>query len=204
MRILAIGSHPDDLEYGCGGTLARYAQAGHQVTMLVITCGEQGGSPGTREMEQRAAADSLGASEVIFGGYEDTRVTLDQSFIFYLETQLKKVGPDMIFVHHGDDTHQDHRTVHTATLSAARYVPNLLFYEGPTTIGFQPAIFVDVSASLEQKIQSLKAHCSQVMKTNIPGTNILDMAVATATFRGTQGRVSSAEGFCSARLFLCP
>ena len=80
MKILAIGSHPDDLEYGCGGTLARYAQAGHQVTMLVMTCGERGGVPGTRECEARASAAVLGA-EIIFGGYEDTRVSLDQPFI---------------------------------------------------------------------------------------------------------------------------
>ncbi len=92
MRILAIGSHPDDLEYGCGGTLARYAQAGHQVTMLVITCGEQGGSPGTREMEQRAAADSLGASEVIFGGYEDMRAEKVRYLAYSLELSLIAVA----------------------------------------------------------------------------------------------------------------
>lgn len=204
MNIFAIGSHPDDLEYGCGGTLARYAKAGHEVTMLVVTCGEEGGAPGTRELEQRAAAKVLGVSEVIFGGYEDTRVELDRDFIGYLETQLERVAPDIIFVHHGMDTHQDHRTIHNATLSAARYVPNLLFYEGPTTIEFEPTIFVDISSSLGKKIASLKEHRSQVSKTNIPGTNILEMAVATATFRGTQGRVGSAEGFGSARLFLCP
>ena len=54
------------------------------------------------------------------------------------------------------------------------------------------------------KIQALKEHDSQVTKTNIPQTNILEMAVATATFRGTQGRVGSAEAFRSARLFLHP
>jgi LmbE family N-acetylglucosaminyl deacetylase len=204
MKILAIGSHPDDLEYGCGGTLAHYAEAGHHVTMLIVTGGEHGGEPGIRESEQHAAANALGADEVLFGGYEDTRVPQDQPFISFLESTLHRVEPDMIFVHHKDDTHQDHRTVHTATLSAARYVPNLLFYEGPTTINFQPTIFVDVSTHIEKKIQALKAHSSQVAKTRIPNTNILDMALATATFRGTQGRVRSAEGFCSARLFLRP
>ena len=60
MNILAIGSHPDDLEYGCGGTLARYAAAGHSITMLVLTGGEQGGGAETRQQEQRAAAGSSG------------------------------------------------------------------------------------------------------------------------------------------------
>ena len=115
MKILAIGSHPDDLEYGCGGTMARYAQAGHQVTMLVITCGEQGGAPGTREAEARAAAAVLG-SEIIFGEFEDTRVTLDQPFIAYLESQLDKLDPDIIFVHHGSDTHQEQSPVRVIEL----------------------------------------------------------------------------------------
>ncbi len=204
MNILGIGSHPDDLEYGCGGTLARYAEAGHTVTMLVMTCGEQGGVPDIREEEQKSAADALGAKEVIFGGYADTRISLDQQMIGFIEGVMKRVGPDMIFVHHGNDSHQDHRTINEATVSAARYVSNLLFYEGPTTIEFQPTIFVDVSSTLEKKIQALKEHSSQVAKTNIPKTNILDMAVATATFRGTQGRVGAAEAFRSARLILNP
>jgi LmbE family N-acetylglucosaminyl deacetylase len=204
MNILGIGAHPDDLEYGCGGTLARYAGAGHNVTMLVMTCGEQGGKPGLREEEQKSAAGALGAKEVIFGGKRDTQISLDQESIGFIEDVMKRTRPDMIFVHHRDDSHQDHRTLNLATVSAARYIPNLLFYEGPTTIEFEPTIFVDISSTLEVKVQALKEHGSQVAKTNIPKTNILEMAVATATFRGTQGRVGSAEAFRSARLFLIP
>ena len=204
MNILGIGAHPDDLEYGCGGTLARYAGAGHNVTMLVMTCGEQGGKPGLREEEQKNAAGALGAKEVIFGGKRDTQISLDQESIGFIEDVMKRTRPDMIFVHHRDDSHQDHRTLNLATVSAARYIPNLLFYEGPTTIEFEPTIFVDISSTLEVKVQALKEHGSQVAKTNIPKTNILEMAVATATFRGTQGRVGSAEAFRSARLFLIP
>ncbi|OGL62473.1 MAG: hypothetical protein A3J27_11280 [Candidatus Tectomicrobia bacterium RIFCSPLOWO2_12_FULL_69_37] len=204
MNILAIGSHPDDIEFGCGGTLARYAEAGHRVTMLVVTGGEQGGASTLRQEEAQAAADTLGAAELIFGGFEDTRVPLTREFISYLEGILGKARPHMIFVHHGEDTHQDHRTVHTAVLSAGRYVPNLLFYEGPTTIEFQPMIFVDIRATLDKKLRALEAHASQVQKTNIPSTNIFEMARATAVFRGTQGRVAAAEAFRSARLFLEP
>ncbi|MBI2179153.1 MAG: PIG-L family deacetylase [Candidatus Tectomicrobia bacterium] len=204
MNILAIGAHPDDIEFGCGGTLARYTGAGHRVTMLVITGGEQGGVPTVRQKEAQGAADILGAAELILGGYEDTRVPLTREFISFLEDVLRKVQPQMIFVHHGHETHQDHRTVHTAVLSAARYVPNLLFYEGPTTMEFQPTIFVDIRAALDKKMRALEAHASQVQKTNIPNTNVLEMARATAVFRGTQGRVPAAEAFRSARLFLEP
>lgn len=202
MNVLAIGSHPDDLEYGCGGTLARYARAGHRVTMLVLTGGEQGGSSGIRAREALKAAEILGASDVIQGEYEDTKIPLTREFISYIESILKRVSPQVIFVHSGEDTHQDHRTVHMATLSAARYIPNLLFYEGPTSAEFQPTIFVDIADTLDAKLRALEAHSSQVQKTNIPNTNIFEMARATAVFRGTQGRVQAAEAFRSARLFL--
>jgi len=204
VNILAIGSHPDDIEFGCGGTIARYAEAGHQVTMLVVTGGSMGGVSDTRAKEAEAAAGILGAAGLIFGGYEDTRIPLTTEFIGYLEGILKELKPDMIFVHHAEDTHQDHRTVNMAILSAARYVPNLLFYEGPTTVEFQPTIFVNIETTLSRKMAALEAHASQVQKTNIPDTNILEMARATATFRGTQGRTHAAEAFRSARLFLSP
>ncbi|MDA1001621.1 MAG: hypothetical protein O2807_14035, partial [bacterium] len=83
-------------------------------------------------------------------------------------------------------------------------VPNLLFYEGPTTLDFHPSVYVDIEEVLDKKVRALEAHASQMGKTNIPGKNILDMALATATFRGIQARVHSAEAFCSARLFLHP
>lgn len=204
MNILAIGSHPDDIEFGCGGTLARYAKSGHRVTMLVVTGGEQGGASAVRRKEQQCAADILGAAELIFGAYEDTRVPLTREFISYLEGILQKTRPHMIFVHYGEDTHQDHRTVHTAILSAARYIPNLLFYEGPTAIDFQPTVYVNIQDTLDKKMRALEAHASQVQKTNIPNTNIFEMARATAVFRGTQGRAAAAEAFRSARLFLEP
>ncbi len=44
MRILAIGSHPDDIEFGCGGTLIKYSQQGHDVSLLVMTQGSSGGA----------------------------------------------------------------------------------------------------------------------------------------------------------------
>ena len=56
MRILAIGAHPDDLEYGCGGALLRHVQRGDQVHLAIVTDGSQGGDPELRRQEQREAA----------------------------------------------------------------------------------------------------------------------------------------------------
>jgi LmbE family N-acetylglucosaminyl deacetylase len=78
----------------------------------------------------------------------------------------------------------------------------VLFYEGPTTQNFSPTVFVDIDPVLERKIDALKAHQSQVMKTNIEGLTIVDIIRSSAHFRGIQGRVRNAEGFVPLRLFI--
>ena len=112
------------------------------------------------------------------------------------------VRPDFIFVHSQDDTHQDHRHLSVATITATRYTRNVLFYEGPTTQNFSPNVFVDIDGVLQDKITALQAHESQVMKTNIEGMNILDIVKSSTHFRGIQGRVRNAEAFVPLRLFI--
>jgi LmbE family N-acetylglucosaminyl deacetylase len=119
-----------------------------------------------------------------------------------IEVVLKKINPDFIFVHYEEDTHQDHRALAKATISATRYVRNVLFYEGPTTQNFSPAVFVDIRETLDAKIAMLLAHSSQVQKTNIEGLAITDIIRSTAVFRGIQGRVQFAEAFVPLRLFI--
>jgi LmbE family N-acetylglucosaminyl deacetylase len=119
-----------------------------------------------------------------------------------VEVLIRKICPDFIFVNCGNDTHQDHRSLSKATVSATRYVKNVLFYEVPTTVNFSPLVFVDIKDTLNKKIDALMAHQSQVMKTNIEGLSIADVAKSTAVFRGIQGRVQYAEGFVPLRLFV--
>jgi LmbE family N-acetylglucosaminyl deacetylase len=202
MNILAIGAHPDDIEFGCGGSLLKYARKGHHVFLLVMTEGSQGGDPGLRRAEQERAAAILGARKVLWGDYRDTEIPMGRPLIQRLEEAVRLVGPDFIFVHHADDTHQDHRNLSEATLSATRYTRNVLCYEGPTTQNFFPSVFVDVEPVLEDKVAALQAHTSQVMKTNIEGLSIVDIARSSAHFRGIQGRVRCAEGFVPVRLFI--
>jgi hypothetical protein len=73
VKILAIGAHPDDLEYGCAGTLIKHAQRGDDVFMMIITDGAAGGDPEVRSAEQLEAAKIVGARDVFFGGYQDTQ-----------------------------------------------------------------------------------------------------------------------------------
>jgi len=203
MNILAIGAHPDDIEAGCGGTLAKYAHSGHEIYLLVMTEGSKGGKADIRKREQARSAKLLKPREMIWGGYRDTLLTPHMNRMVHdIETVLKKIVPDFIFVHYEDDTHQDHRALAKATVSATRYVRNVIFYEGPTTQNFAPTLFVDIRETIDEKISMLLAHRSQVRKTNIEGLSITDVVRSTAVFRGIQGRVPFAEAFVPLRLFI--
>jgi LmbE family N-acetylglucosaminyl deacetylase len=203
VNVLAIGSHPDDIEYGCGGMLSKYADKGDAVYFFVATDGALGGDSGVRRQEQKNAAAVIGVREIFWGGYTDTEVPLNRELIVRLESVIREVQPRMIFVHYPEDTHQDHRYLAQAALSATRYVPNFLFYEGPTTQNFTPNCYTELSNGvLSRKLKCLKAHRSQVRKTNIEDLTILELAKSSANFRGIQARVKYAEAFQSVRLLL--
>ena len=202
MNILAIGAHPDDIEYGCAGTLIKYAERGHHIYLMGLTSGQEGGSSEIRKQEQENAAELMSVQKIFWGGYHDTQLPLNKELIEKIEEVLGEVNPDLILVNYGDDTHQDHRILTQATMSATRYVRNVLFFEVPTTQNFNPQVYVDISDTLERKSQVLNAHASQVMKTNIEDMYIIELAQANATFRGIQGRVKFAEAFAPLRLFI--
>jgi LmbE family N-acetylglucosaminyl deacetylase len=182
--------------------LTKYAERGHDVFLWVASDGELGGDGITRRQEQNDSALIMGARKVFWGDYPDTEVPLNRELIVRLEQVLREVKPRMIFVNYPDDTHQDHRNLAQGTLSATRYVPNFLFYEGPTTQNFTPNCFTDIEKVLDRKLACLEAHRSQVAKTNIEDLTILELAVSSANFRGIQGRVKYAEAFQSVRLLL--
>jgi len=144
----------------------------------------------------------LGVEAPFWGGYEDTLLKADKDMIVKIEQVLEKIKPSFIFCHYPDDTHQDHRHLAQATISATRYVRNVLFYEGPTTQNFQSQVFVDISLTLDRKMAALKAHRSQMKKTNIEDLSIVELAYSSANFRGIQGRVKYAEAFNALRLFI--
>ncbi|MBI3550345.1 MAG: PIG-L family deacetylase [Elusimicrobia bacterium] len=201
MKILGIGSHPDDLEFGCGGTFAKFSKAGHQIHMLIVTSGEIGGEPAVRRREQERSARILKA-KTYWGGFRDTDIPLTRELIQMLERHIRDIKPNLIFTHHFDDTHQDHRKVSQATTTAARHVRNVLYFEVPSTLNFNPSVYVDIGTFLPRKLAVLKAHRSQVFQTKVPDLTILESAKSTAVFRGYQDRVKYAEAFVPMRLSL--
>jgi len=202
MNVLAIGAHPDDIEYGCGGMLTKYAQRGHDVFLWIASDGALGGDGEIRRQEQGESARIMGVREVFWGEYLDTEIPLTRELIVRIESVIRRIEPRMIFVHYPDDTHQDHRNLAQGTQSATRYVPNFLFYEGPTTQNFTPNCYTDIEGVLDEKLACLKAHRSQVAKTNIEDLSILELAKSSANFRGIQARVKYAEAFQSIRLLI--
>ena len=200
MNILAIGAHPDDIEFGCGGTLMKYAQLGHAVFLLVLTDGSFGGDPRIRRREQTEAVKYIGAKEVFWGELRDTEVADNRELILKIEDIIQKVKPDIVFLNYWEDVHQDHRAAAQAGVSATRYVKEVLFYEVPTTQHFEPEIFVDIDYVLDKKLELLKIHASQVDRTRIENLTILESAQSCANFRGFQGRVKYAEGFKALRV----
>jgi len=200
--VLAVGAHPDDIELGCGGALLAHVAAGDRVTMLVVTGGENG--PGDaeritgRRAEQVEAARTLGVS-LRWGGLTDCAVPTDSSTVALIESVLRETGAGLVYVHAPDDSHQDHRAVASATLSAARRLPRVLHYQSPSTLAFTPTVFVDVTAHLSGKLAALRCHASQV---DLSAMVEPDAVVASARHWGAQARIGYAEAFAPTRMVL--
>lgn len=199
MNILAIGAHPDDIEYACGGTLLKMKAQGHSIFMMVMTKGDFGGDAAQREIEQRAVAEALGITKFFWGEEEDTKIPVNNSVINKIDAAIKECKADLVMFNHLEDTHQDHRALGKCAMAASRHMSRVLTFEVPTSVNFQPDIFVDIGDVIENKDHLLQLHASQVDKTNVPHLMITENARACAVFRGFQGRVKFAEGFKSVR-----
>lgn len=194
--ILAIGAHPDDVELGCGGTLALHRMHGDKVYLLVLTRGEASGDPRVREIECKRAAEILGVERLYFGGLKDTEVHDDRETIDAIEKVIKQVNPDIVYAPAHKDTHQDHRNTGHAALSAGRRCKMILLFEGASTQrDFYPQVFVDIEKTFELKKMATRAFGSQV-NNDRGGYSLAVKAIeGLAKYRGYQAGVNVAEAF---------
>jgi len=195
MNILAIGSHPDDIELGCAGTLLKYAKGGHDIYLFVLTTGSEAGDSRTRIKEQEEAARLIGTKELIWGNFQDTQLKAGKELISKIEKVIERIQPDEVYVNYYEDSHQDHRALAQCVISATRYIKRVLFYEDYTSLNFNPDIFVSIKDVLDEKINVLKAHYCQISRQYPTELNMLESVTAIANFRGFQGKVKYAEGF---------
>ena len=188
MRVVAVGAHPDDIEFGCGGTLTRHAEAGDNITLVVLTTGEPDDAP-VRRAEQEAACALLGA-KLIWSGIQRGRPVGGPETIEIITSAATEA--DLAYLPTPHDAHQVHVATAVAALTAVRRTPNILHYEGPSSHQFSPNSFVKLNAdTLARKHALLEKHGSQVSvgRLDVAAVDIL------ASYRGLQAGVTHAEGF---------
>lgn len=213
IKILAIGAHPDDVELGLGGCLAKHADGGDYVFILILSKGEKGVSDDVleekekscilkgemRESETKNALKLLGIKEenIKILRLPDTGIEIKEKVIEEVYKHITGINPDMIYTHHFEDEHLDHVNTSLITLHGARKIKTIFFYESPSTkASFLPNYFVDVSASIHKKVEALKMHETQAGKEYVDE----DAIISKAQFRGFQAKVKYAEAFVVHRM----
>jgi len=217
LRVLGIGCHPDDLEILCGGTLARYAAAGHTVIMAVVANGDKGHFEIPSDELARVRAAELAQSAAVIGaetitvGIPDGEVYCDRPTRSLLIDVVRQARPDVLLTHSPNDYYSDHTVVSQLACDASflaaaplmetsrpacESIPPVFFVETVMGLGFEPQEYVDISDTIETKLEMLSKHQSQLTwLRQHDGVDILDNVRTVARFRGLQCGVKYAEGF---------
>ncbi len=183
LDVLAIGAHPDDVELGCGGTLALLARQGRKVGILHLTRGERGtrGTADERQSEAENAAKALGAAEVGFLDCGDGALRTGEAEEDALIERLRAWRPDLVLGPSPSDRHPDHHRACQLVQSACFYAglrnrhpeggaafrPGSFFSFMQHDI-FEPSFIVDVTSTWEVKLEALRAYRSQLYAAGLP------------------------------------
>lgn len=188
-RVLAFGAHPDDVEVGAGGLLARLAREGRSVTIAVVSVP---GEAKLRVAEARAAAKLIGAEVIMVLGDEPRRVedVAMHRIVRQLDEVVATVKPELVLTHSIRDMHHDHRLVHQATISALRRTPcHLLAFTSTPELNaasnFFGQCFADITDTLDVKLQAVAAHRSQLERHSVDLDVCRDLARALGRLSGS-------------------
>jgi LmbE family N-acetylglucosaminyl deacetylase len=217
LRVLAVGAHPDDIELGCAGTLARCVQRGDEVTVAVICRGDTASTgldpeelSAVRSREAQESARVLGA-QIIHIGLPDYGVGINNHVRRIFIDIVRKTNPDAVLTHYSKDYSLDHNNtfalMRDATLAATvrnvitdlepiPKIPKLYMMEPFGGHGFLPTEYVDITETFKIKLKMLECHRSQMewVKTR-GGMDFAEYIQTVARFRGYQCQVRYAEGF---------
>jgi LmbE family N-acetylglucosaminyl deacetylase len=164
MRILAVGAHPDDIEIGAGGTLAKHLASGDVIHILVLTSGETGRGQHPVEIREREACEAalLLDAEITLAQLPDSRLPDGKPTIDVIENTARAFKPDIAYIHSVHDTHQDHRAAAYASQVALRSAKKLYAFQSPSaTTGFTPQRYPDITEFVSGKLNLIEAHKSQ-------------------------------------------
>ena len=218
MNVLGIGCHPDDLEIGCGGTLAKYAKQGHKVFMCHIANGNMGHKlimpdelNKIRTKEAEDAAKTLGAESISLDIGDAYVEAGNKELRNKLTEVVRKTKADIILTQNPLDYMRDHEQTSYLAQDASfmTTIPHLIegsqstdnfppvFYMDTLAgINFIPTEYVDITEEIEQKLESVACHKSQVvwMKEH-DGIDFLDFLRTCNKYRGLQSNCLYAEAF---------
>ena len=200
--VLAIGAHPDDIELAIGGTLARM-KAGANVVMAVVSIP---GDYETRRAEAQQAADILGCElRILFDGGKTKRIEDLKAYelVKLLDEVVKDTQPAAVLTHGSSEFHRDHVLVYNAAVSTQRlryfdffsYHPNFC---RPVPMPFHPRAYVDISDTIELKMDAIAVHRSQFGNRGLP----IDIYRDIARMNGRKVGVQYAEGLDVGRMLL--
>jgi LmbE family N-acetylglucosaminyl deacetylase len=165
-NVLAVGAHPDDVELGCGATLAKHLEIGDSVYVIVLTKGEKGKhTDDLEECKDSLAKFGIDGSHIFFGEFPDGYLTDNHETVSFIENIINKYNINKVYTHYPDDRHQDHRNCSNAVSAAARKIPEILLFQGPSTRVFDPHYFIKVSKKqLDIKLAALGCYHTQISK----------------------------------------
>ena len=198
MKIVAIGAHPDDIEYSCLGTLLKIKERySAQIYYIVLSNGAASYDieEGQRNKEQQIAFSMSKFDDIIIADFNDGYINCNIELIKYLDTVLSEITPDIIITHSPNDTHQDHRAVSKAVISASRFTKKIFFFRSYSAQCFNPTVYISIDDYIKQKKSILSIFQSQVQKNLKNGIDFVESAIALNHFYGTRSFCEYAEGF---------
>ena len=207
-HVMAVGAHPDDIEFGCGGTLLKHKKRGDKVIYVCMTDTQSVDKTTNKVIrshkqlkdETQCAADALGVDEIHYLPFEDLNVPFSIESVSELEKLIKKYEIDTIYTHWTGDSNQDHIATFKATRAAARYVPNVYCYEQIPIPRLSENLmsinyYVNIDTTFDQKIVAAECHKSQFEKYKEVGFDVTENLTTLAKYRGIQACCKYAEGF---------
>ena len=199
LKVIVTGGHPGDPEYGCGGTVARFTEQGHEVVLLYLNRGEYPEKPvdddhSVRVGEARKACQILLARPV-FAGQVDGKAIVDPEHYVQFHRLVEKEQPDAVFTHWPIDNHADHRAISMMTYEAwLRMKKSFAFYyyevsNGEDTLQFAPTHYVDITRTESRKRSACYAHASQAPD------KFYSLQQLVARMRGIESGCAQAEAY---------
>lgn len=200
-NVLFVGAHPDDIEIGCGGILAKHVDIGDDVFVLIMTKGEMGNHhPELEECFKSLALLGVKKENIVFGEFQDGYLKDDQNSVNFIEKYIKKFNINRVYTHHPNDRHQDHRNCSNAVSAATRRnISEILLFEGPSTrIPVEFHYFVEITEKyMDQKIKALNCYQTQIEKGGLNIKKIINLAEVY----GCDHNTAFAEAFALNHLF---